>query len=70
MNIKEILAGFEISDGEYKLKEVEAALEQKEEIIPHLIALLEKVRDEPSKYTGGSGYYAHFYALMLLGYWR
>jgi hypothetical protein len=70
MNIKEILAGFEISDGEYKLKEVEAALEQKEEIIPHLIALLEKVRDEPSKYTGGSGYYAHVYALMLLGYWR
>ena len=70
MNIKEILAGFEIFDGKYKRKEVDAALEQKEEIIPHLIAILEKVRDEPSKYTGGSDYYAHVYALMLLGHWR
>lgn len=42
MNINEILAGFEIYDGEYKREHIEAALSHKEEITPHLIAILEK----------------------------
>jgi hypothetical protein len=70
MNIEEILAGLEIYDGKYKRKEIDAALEKKEEIIPHLIALLEKVRDAPQKYTEDSNYHGHVYALMLLGHWQ
>jgi len=70
MNIKEILDEIEIYDGKYKHKEITAALQQKEEIIPHLIAILEKVRDAPEKYIDYSDYYAHVYALMLLGHWR
>jgi hypothetical protein len=70
MNIDEILAGIEIYDGKYKREHIEAALNQKEEIIPHLIAILEKVRDNPQKYTGDSDHHAHVYALMLLGHWR
>jgi len=70
MNIDEILAGIEIYDGKYKREEIEAALNQKEEIIPHLIAILEKVRDEPQNYTEDSDYQAHIYAVMLLGHWR
>jgi len=70
MNIEEILAGLEIYDGKYKRKEIDAALEQKEEIIPHLIALLEKVRDAPQKYAEAANYHGHVYALMLLGHWR
>jgi hypothetical protein len=71
MNIEEILTGIEIYDGKYKREHIEAALNQKEEIIPHLIAILEKVRDEPQNYTtADSDYYAHVYAVMLLGHWR
>jgi hypothetical protein len=70
MNIDEILAGLDIYDGKYKREQIEAALNQKEEIIPHLIAILEKVRDNPEKYTGDSDHHAHVYALMLLGHWR
>ncbi len=70
MNIEEILAGLNIYDGKYKREQIEAALNQKEEIIPHLITVLEKVRDNPQKYTGDSDYHAHVYALMLLGHWR
>ena len=70
MNIEEILAGLDIYDGKYQREHIEAALNQKEEIIPHLIAILEKVRDKPQKYTGDSDHHAHVYALMLLGHWR
>lgn len=70
MNIEEILAGLEIYDGKYKRKEINAAIEHKEEIIPHLIALLEKVRDAPQKYAENPNYHGHVYALMLLGHWQ
>ena len=70
MNIEEILAGLDIYDGKYQREHIGAALNQKEEIIPHLIAILEKVRDNPQKYTGDSDHHAHVYALMLLGHWR
>ncbi|MFM7887797.1 MAG: DUF1186 domain-containing protein [Pseudanabaena sp.] len=70
MNIESILAGLEIYDGKYKREHIEAALKQKEEVIPHLIAILEKVKDEPQNYIEDSDYQAHIYALMLLGHWR
>jgi hypothetical protein len=70
MNIDEILAGFEIYDGEYKHDHIDAALSQKEEIIPHLIAILEKVREDPQKYAEDVDYFAYIYALMLLGHFK
>lgn len=70
MNIDEILAGIEIYDGKYKREHIEAALNQKEEITPHLITILEKVRDDPQNYTEDSDYQSHIYAVMLLGHWR
>jgi hypothetical protein len=70
MNIDEILAGFEIYEREYKHEHVEAALSQKEEIIPHLIAILEKVREDPQKYVEDVDYFAYIYALMLLGHFK
>lgn len=70
MNTEEILAGIEIYDGKYKREHVEAALKQKEEIVPHLIAILEKVKDDPETYLEESDYQAHIYSLMLLGHWR
>jgi hypothetical protein len=70
LNVEEILAGIEIYDGEYKREHIDAALNQQEEITPHLIAILEQVRDNPEKYAEGSDYHAHIYALMLLGHWR
>ncbi|MCL1490523.1 MAG: DUF1186 family protein [Pseudanabaena sp. Salubria-1] len=70
MNINEILAGFEIYDGEYKREHIEAALSHKEEITPHLIAILEKVREDPQKYAEDVDYFAYTYALMLLGHFQ
>lgn len=71
MEISDILKAFEIYDKEYKSKEIDAALEQCEEIVPHLIAILEEVFKNPAKYADhDSDYYAHIYAFMLLGHFK
>ena len=51
MEISEILKSFEIYDKKYKRKEIDAALNQREEITPHLISVLEKVLRNPEKYA-------------------
>ncbi len=69
MEIKEILKSFEICDKEYKRKAIDAALARREEIIPHLISVLEKVLHSPEKFAErDSDYFAHIYAFMLLGH--
>ena len=69
MEIGEILKSFEIYDKEYKRKAVDAALEQRNEIAPHLISVLEKVLQDPEKYADrDSDYWGHIYAFMLLGH--
>ena len=70
IKIEEILASFELFDSKYKREQVEAALEQKQEITPHLITILEQVRDNPQKYVENEDYFAHVYALMLLAHFR
>ena len=50
MNIDEVLTGLESFDRKYKHELVEAALSKKDEIIPHLIKILEQVRDNPEKH--------------------
>lgn len=68
--LKEILEAFKRYDGVYKQVEVEAAIERKEEITPHLIRILENTLANPEAYIEDEDAFDHIYALMLLGYFR
>lgn len=69
MEIDELLKSFEIYDQKYKRDEIDEALTKREEITPHLIAVLEKVLQDPEKYADrDSNYWGHIYAFMLLGH--
>lgn len=68
--ITEILEAFEVFDGTYKRAQVDAALERQAEITPHLIRVLEDVLSNPHVYATNSKYYAHIYALVLLGHFK
>ncbi|MBI4745172.1 MAG: DUF1186 domain-containing protein [Deltaproteobacteria bacterium] len=67
--IHEILEALDHYDGKYKRAEVNAALEVREEITPHLIGLLENILVDPQKYLDEE-HDAHPYALVLLAHWR
>ncbi len=67
--IREILDAFE-NIGAYKREEVQAAIELKEEITPFLIKTVESVASNPSEYAGSPSYFAHIYAIMLLGHFK
>jgi hypothetical protein len=67
--IREILNAFEII-GSYKREEVHAAIELREEITPFLIEIVESIASNPSEYVDREGYFAHIYAIMLLGHFR
>jgi len=68
--IAEILKAFEVFDGVYKRTQVDAALALQEEITPHLIGVLEQVLSDPASYADNQDYYAHIYALILLGHFK
>ena len=68
--ITEILEDFKFFNGEYKRDLVDQALELKDEISPHLIQILESVRDNPEPYLINDIYFDHIYAFMLLGYFE
>ena len=70
MKIPEILGAFEILDGTYKRDQVNAALEHREEITPHFIDVLEIILADPVMYIEDEEYFAHVYAVILLGYFR
>lgn len=67
--ILEILEALDHYDGSYKRAAVNAALEVREEITPHLIGLLENILVDPQKYLDEE-HDAHPYALVLLAHWR
>lgn len=68
--ITEILEAFMIFDGIYKREQVDAALELKKEITPHLIEILENVLADPNVYIENDDRYDHIYSFMLLGHFR
>jgi hypothetical protein len=68
--ISEILNGLKIYDGIYKKELIETAIEQKEEITPFLINILNRVLSDPAEYIDHNDYYDHIYALMLLGHFK
>jgi hypothetical protein len=65
--IDDILKSFEIFDGVYKREQVDVAIGRKDEITPFLIDILMKIVSNPTKFIEIENYYAHIYALMLLG---
>jgi len=68
--ITEILEAFKIFDGDYKREQVDAAIELKKEITPHLIKILENILADPDPYIQNENLYDHIYSLMLLGHFR
>lgn len=70
LSIDEILASLAVFDGKYKRAEVNAVIARKEEAVPKLIEILEGVLANPEKVAQDETYFAHVYALMLLGHFR
>jgi hypothetical protein len=68
--IARILAALERHEGPYPRQALDAALAHRKEITPHLIAILEQVRDDPDTYIEDEAYVAHIYALELLAHFQ
>jgi len=68
--IPEILESFKIADGIYKIEQVEAAVNLKNEITPYLINVLENVLADPHKYSENGNLIDHYYAFILLGHFK
>lgn len=67
--IQKIIDALDKDDGVYKREQMDAALELKEEITPHLIDILKKILIDPDKYLE-EDHFAHMYAVILLGHFR
>lgn len=68
--ITEILETFKHFKGIYEKDMVEAAIALKDEITPHLIAILEDLLSNPNKYMEDPDDFSPTYAVMLLGHFR
>jgi hypothetical protein len=66
--VARILSALERYEGTYPREALNAALAHRKEITPHLIAILEQVRDDPQRYIDDPDYTAYMYALELLVY--
>jgi hypothetical protein len=67
--VEELIEEFDWDDGVYKREEMEEAITLREEIIPHLIGILEEVADDPEQYAREE-HYANVYAVALLAHFR
>ena len=67
LTIEAILAAFAPAGQPYQRAAVDAALQQRETIIPYLIQVLERALADP---TGQENLVDHIYALLLLGHFR
>lgn len=71
MNIDQIFEAFTHFDGKYKRKAVNAAIEQKEVITPHLINILEKLLANPMGYMkDDNDFFGYTYPLFLLSHFK
>ena len=67
----EILNALKTYDGIYKKKQVDAAIELKEEITPSLIEILENVlSNNQTEYMEDNDYFGHIYAIFLLAHFK
>lgn len=65
-----ILESFNKGDGIYKREQIDAAINIKDAITPHLIEILENAHADYEKYISDVNLYSHIYALMLLGHFK
>lgn len=70
MDIQNLINELCLFDGRYKRAQVDEALARQEEIVPHLLALLEAVLANPQRYAEDEDFFGHLYAVMLLGHFR
>lgn len=70
MELKDLIDELCLFDGHYKRAQVDEAFARQEEIVPHLLALLEAVRADPQRYAEDDNFFGHLYAVMLLGHFR
>lgn len=68
LSVSDIISELTWYDGFYKKAAVEAAVEQKEEIVPELIQRLIRILDDPYRYLKRKGYFLHVYASVILGH--
>jgi hypothetical protein len=70
MEIQEIIAKLETFNGTFPKEALEAAIAKKEEIIPELLEVLNKVIQDAEGYALKSDYILHTHALYLLAQFR
>lgn len=70
MDIKALIDELCLFDGRYKRAQVDEALARQEEIVPHLLALLEAVLADPQRYAEDDDFFGHLYAVLLLGHFK
>jgi hypothetical protein len=71
MEIKTLIENLEsTADTKYKRAEIDEALNRREEIIPFLIDILNKVLENPKKFSEDYNYMGHMYAITLLSHFK
>jgi len=70
MNVEEILAELDRKHTEVPRIALEEAVAQREEIIPHLLAVLEDVARDPALFAEDKDRNVHIYAMYLLAQFR
>ena len=71
MEIKTLVDNLESTDDtKYRRNEIDEVINRREEIIPFLVDILNKVLENPENIIEDENYLGHMYALMLLGHFK
>ena len=70
MGIKELISKIERNNGIFPQKEIEQLIENRDHVIPELLAMLENTRDNIDDVIEDDTYFAHMYATYLLAQFR
>jgi hypothetical protein len=70
MDIEAILKALEHNTGRFPRQALEAAIAQREEITPHLLAIVEEGASDIGRIVADEAYMAHIYAFYLLAQFR
>jgi hypothetical protein len=70
MDIPEILRRIERVTGRFEREAVEGAVARREEVIPHLLGILQYTIDNAKEIAGDRRYMAHMYAMFMLSQFR
>jgi hypothetical protein len=70
MEVQEILAQLERNEGEFPHLAIQEAMARPQEIIPHLLAVLEEVERDPQPFLSDQNRLIHIIAMYLLAYFQ